>query len=291
MAVAPDQVGFIADVWERVTVPIRPSAEGLELYRRHMEQFPEKRVLVLGATPELVDMAVELGAETVASIERFPAVMEAMRQVATHDWSSVKMVPGDWLEDRPEFHVAFNCIFCDGGLLFLNYPDQWEQLFMLVRRNLEPRGVFVAKMWSEPPGDRDYDTLVKTLIASFQAGNTERTPEQTRAAYIALASELRMATFVNTTQEDGSFDRQMLADRSDRLTADLERDFPDFEMTEITRAALKHVARSQPDTVDTVCGVGFDGAEKLLKRSGFECENYPLQDPPVREGNYMFVAR
>jgi SAM-dependent methyltransferase len=265
--------------------------EGLALYRREIERFPEKRVLVLGATPELVDMALELHAETVISVERIPAVMEGMRRVATRDWSSVQMLPEDWLEDRPDFHSAFNCVVCDGGLLFLDYPSQWERLFELVRRNLEPGGVFVAKEWAEPPGDRDYDDLVNALITAFKPEGAGQTPEQTRTAYMGLASELRVATLVNATREDGSFDQRALVDRSDRLLAALERKFPDPHMIETTRAAFEHLARSRPGTMDTVSGVGFEGAEALLQRSGFDCECFPLQDPPVPGGNYMFVAR
>ncbi len=289
---AQHEAEFFAGVWERLTVPIRPSSEGLELYRREIGGLSDESILVLGATPELIDMALDSDAGTVVSVERFPAVAEAMRSLGTRDWASVQMVLGDWLEDRPGFHSRFTYIACDGGLLFLRYPDEWQRLFGLARRYLKPGGVFVAKSWAEPEGQRDYDSLAAELIASFEAQQAGQSLERTRTAYRRLASELRVAALVDATNDDGLFDQQILVDRADRLIADMEAKFPDSESVAVSHAALKHLARSLPGSTDTVTGVGFDGAAPLLQGQGFtDCEHLLLQDPPVPGGNYMLIAR
>ncbi len=288
--ISQEKATFFRDVWSRLMVPVRPGSEGLDLYREQINQLARKNVLVLGATPELVDMALRLGAERVVSIERNPEIMAAMRQLGEEDWSGVQMVVGDWLEQRPDFHAAFNCIVCDGGLLFLKFPGQWERLFELVHCYLVPRGVFVAKEWAEPEGDRDYEIVKSDLIRTFEQQHSMMDAEQMAKAFSGLVSELRLAAFIDMTCEDGSFAQEPLVARLDALLEELEQRFPDPELVAMTHAAIKYLARSQPGMTDTVAGVRYRDAEKLLSRQGFQCQEHPLPDAPLRGGNYMFVA-
>jgi len=290
MAQNREGVQLFKSVWSNLRVPVRPGPEGLDLYRAQIERFPEKHILVLGATPELVDMALELDAKKVVSVERNPEIMEAMRELGTKNWTEVQLVVGDWLEERPDFYASFNCVVCDGGLLFLKYPGQWERLFKLVYSYLVPGGVFVAKEWAEPPGDRDYERLKEEMIGCFEAESKGQNREELLELYIRLASELRIATFIKTTRKDGSFDQDILVKRIDTLTAELRQRFPDPEMVQVTQWALKYLARSQPGTTDVISGVGFQTAEVLLCNHGFKSEYFPLPDPPIPGANYMFVA-
>ena len=288
--ISQEKVLFFRDVWSKLTVPVRPGPEGLDLYREQMNRFARQHVLVLGATPELVDMALQLGAERVFCIERNPEIMAAMRQLGEEDWSEVQMIAGDWLEKRPEFHAAFNCIVCDGGLLFLEFPEHWERLFELVYDYLLPGGVFVAKEWAEPEGSREYETVKSDLIRMFEQQRPVKSDEPEAKAFIRLASKLRLAAFIGLTCEDGSFAQEPLVARLDALIEELEKRFPDPELVAITHAALRHLARSQPGTTDTVAGVRYHGAERLLSRQAFQCQEHPLPDAPLQGGNYMFVA-
>jgi len=291
MSLDMERVEMFRNVWSKLIVPVRPGPEGLALYCSQMQRLPQKRILVLGATPELVDMALELNADKVVSVERNPEIIAAMRQLGTRDWSKVQLIAGDWLEERSDFYSSFNCIICDGGLLFLHYPEQWKILFKLVYSYLTPGGVFIAKEWAEPTGERDYDSFIKKMISCFEAESKNKSRKETMELYIRLASELRLATFINTTQKDGSFDQTILLERLDSLIEELKRKFADPELVQITEAALKYLARSQSGTTDVVTGVRFEVADKLLSACGFISEHFPLPDPPIAEANYMFVAR
>jgi SAM-dependent methyltransferase len=290
MSLNKKRIEMFRSVWSKLRVPVRPGPEGLDLYRYQMKRLPGKHILVLGATPELVDMAIELKAEKVVSVERNPEIIEAMRQLGQKDWSMVRLVAGDWLEERPEFEASFDCAVCDGGLLFLQYPTQWEKLFRLVYSYLKPGGIFVAKEWAEPKGQRDYDQFVLSMISSFETANKNKNRKEIIEAYMYLASELRLATFINATRTDCSFDQDILVRRLELLMEDLMLKFPDPEMVEITEAALKYLARSQPGTTDVVAGARYEQANKLLRGAGFRSEHFPLPDRPIVEGNYMFVA-
>jgi hypothetical protein len=291
MSSVGDQVEFYAAMWRNLTLPVRPSEGVLRVYREAMAKLPEKRVIVLGSTPELIDMAVDAGAERIVSIERSPTVIEAFRELGRNDWSRVQFIVGDWLEDRPEFHSRFNCIMCDGGILFLQYPGQWSRLFEVVHSYLEPGGIFAAKSWAEPPGDWKYADLVEAHIAAFKTTISALDADQARIAFIRLASVLRLISLVGGTRSDGLFDQKILVDQADDLIGRLEREFPDPAMIEINHAALKYLARSQPGRADTISGAGYDRAEPLLKRAGLVSRNFPVSDPPIDGSTYVFVAQ
>jgi hypothetical protein len=78
--------------------------------------------------------------------------------------------------------------------------------------------------------------------------------------------------------------------RLDALIEELEKRFPAPELVATAHAAFRYLARSQSGTTDTVAGVRYHGAERLLARQGFQCQAHPLPDAPLHGGNYMFVA-
>ena len=245
----------------------------------------------MGATPELVDMAVDLKAEKIVSIERNPEIIEAMKKLGERDWNNVNLIAGNWLEENPEFNSSFNYIACDGGLLFLRYPDQWELLFKIVHHYLLPGGVFIAKEWAEPPGKRDHDDTVLEMLKHFDESTAGLSRGEMLEAYMYLASELRLANYINATKADWSFDQAVLLKRHDELMEILCRRYPDSEMVKITEAAFKYLARSQPGTTDVIAGARFEKADELLGIQRFRTSHFPLPDRPVPDANYMFVAR
>jgi len=291
MEMNQDRVAIRSKVWSNLRVPVRPGPEGLALYRAQMNRFSEKKILVLGATPELVDMAIELSAKTVVSIERDPIIIEAMRRLGRCDWRDVNLIEGDWLDERPEFIASFNCVVCDGGLLFLSHPDQWERLFLLVERYLTAEGVFVAKEWAEPLGERDFSLFTTAMIERFAAGRDGQDREAILESYRYLLSELWLASLFNITLPDGSFNQEILVRRLDGFAEKLCKQYPEPDMVEITRGALLNLARSRPGTTDVITGVRFDGVQKLLADCGLKADHHPLPDRPIHGGNYMFVAR
>ena len=221
-------------------------------------------------------MALRLGAERVVSIERNPEIMAAMRQLGEEDWSDVQMVVGDWLEQRPELHAAFNCIVCDAAYCSWNSPDSGSDCSKLVHGYLAPGGVFVAKEWAEPAGDWDYEAMKRDLIQTFERQSAEMDNGQMTKAFSFLASELRLAAFIGMICEDGTFAQESLVARLDHLVEELEKRFPDPELVAITHAALKYLARSQPGTTDTVAGVRYDGAEGAPLKTRLPMPGVPL---------------
>jgi hypothetical protein len=287
MELSEERISMFKSVWENLRVPVRPGIEGLDLYRQQMELYDEKHILILGATPELVDLALELDATTITSIERNPEIMEAMKRISEKSWDRVQMVPADWLKKNDAFAGKFNIVVCDGGLLFLKFPEQWELLFSHVKNYLVDGGRFVAKEWAEPVSGLDYASSKQELLNKYLNNGYSYAGDPLEAFKI-FVSELRLMVFYGATNEDGSFDQPLIIDRLNTLIPELEEQFP--ENIHITHGALKYLARSQEKVTDTVAGAVYERAQKLLAEQGFTCTHHPLPDEPVFGGNYMFVA-
>ena len=52
--------------------------------------------------------------------------MEALRRLASEDWARVELVVGDWREPQAAWSSTFDLVLCDGGLMFLPFPDDWR---------------------------------------------------------------------------------------------------------------------------------------------------------------------
>lgn len=283
----PMVVERIRRTWSLLTVPVRPSAEGLAVYESRLPRGA--RVLVLGVTPELVDLAVRHDARRIVSMERHQPVISAFRQLATEDWGRVELRCADWLEDDPDLHGQFDRIFCDGGLLFLCFAEQWERLLALMRRYLGANGFFIGKMTCLAGNPAEYEARERQMIEQHQRLCREH-PDLAREYFIQLVSELRVLTFFGATRPDGSLDQDLMLNRTNRLVSLLLSLFHDPEEVEIIRAGLVYLARSSVDRADTVTGAGIDLARRLFESNGFSFEAIALSDPPPPCGNYMIIA-
>ena len=292
-AVDPKLVEHLRRMWSLLSVPVRPSAEGLRVYAEGLGTG--RRVLVLGTTPELIDLAVERKSSRIVSMERNPATILALRQFAHRPWDGVELRCADWLEADSRLEGAFDCIACDGGLLFLDFPGLWERLLANVRRYLAPGGEFIAKMTSLPePGgsvssENAYAERVDALLDAHDRLRAAY-PADARAHFIGLMSQLRVLTFLGATQDSGAFDTALLVRRTDQLASAMLARHPELEDGEVIRAALVHLARSRADGVDTVAGATKEQARALFRRCGFRYTATPLEDPPLPGGNYMIRA-
>ena len=49
--IAQEKTAFFRDVWSRLTVPVRPGPEGLDLYRTQIDRFAKKKRPGPGSDP------------------------------------------------------------------------------------------------------------------------------------------------------------------------------------------------------------------------------------------------
>jgi hypothetical protein len=283
-----DTVERTLDSWELTTVPIRPSQADLAHMTRQIEKrFTAPRVLILGMTPELVDMAHALGAARIAVMELRPVGIAAYRQLVAAPFEAIN---GDWREFRQECAHAFDVVLGHGRFIFLSFPDEWVATLGVVRRYLLPGGVVILRHFHVPPGGYPFVPNYQRLIDEFEA-RTRSGDEAVRVReFLAMVTCLRCSAILGATQEDGVVDQVEL----DRLMAYEKRQLGE-------RYAGKQIWRRMRDEFDypTAAGYGsvrplaaprLEQARHVLEEGGLHLEDVTMVGEQPAPGCFSFIT-
>ena len=137
-------------VWGQYKSPWVPEGEELEIFkkflRRALKKQHHKRVLILGSTPQLRDLAHDLGAEvTVVDVSLnmmmgLPYLMKNKKLVDRETW-----VRSGWL-DAPLQHNHWNVVL--GDWVICNIPKNLQTTFTAkIKDILVPGGLFITKAY------------------------------------------------------------------------------------------------------------------------------------------------
>jgi SAM-dependent methyltransferase len=217
----------IMEDWRHATAPPRPDPAHVPRYRSASKGA--RSALVMGATPELIDMLIGEEVDRVTAIDLHPETMEAMRRLATEDWSRVNMVLGDWRGARPAWASAFDVVLCDGGLMFLPFPEDWRKVLTVVHDYLKPGGRFVTKASSVSPGASGYADHYAEAVAQFESERGALGPEQQARRFANLASRLRSMSRFGAVDPEGRVLPDVVARARQSMSADLRRRYPEFD--------------------------------------------------------------
>ncbi|MEK7557785.1 MAG: class I SAM-dependent methyltransferase [Patescibacteria group bacterium] len=153
--------------------PFAPSQKEQEFYKKYCEivsasQTLPKRALILGATPELRDIAINVGLESIAvdisdkMMEKFSVLMEKQNHVLD------KKIIKDWLEiDFPLGY--FGIIMGDASLNNLVAIKDNERLINICHEILAKNGYFVLRQIFYVNDYQGY-TDPKKVIDDYRAG-------------------------------------------------------------------------------------------------------------------------
>lgn len=152
--------------WQKYyTPPGRPSKQAIEVYRKFINRaldFPREsastpsvteesrsasisniKILILGSTPELRDLAAEFTPE-VAFVDVNLEMILAMNEIVKKKNLQEIMVKANWL-NAPLASSYFDIIL--GDLVVSNLPmDRQDDLLQEIKRLLKPKGYFITKM-------------------------------------------------------------------------------------------------------------------------------------------------
>jgi SAM-dependent methyltransferase len=229
----------IVEDWRLVTSPIRPDTARVALYRSTVKAASS--ALVLGATPELVDMLLTEEVGRVALIDLHAETIEAMRRLATRDWSGVETVVGDWRDPRPAWDSAFDRILSDGGLMFLEFPEDWRRALTLIHGYLRPGGRLVITSTGMSPTEAGFGHHYARAIADFERERPALTAEQEARRVAELASSLRGLARAGTVDHEGRVRLDAASAARRWIMDDLCRRYPEFE-----RIIVANFGRSHP---------------------------------------------
>jgi SAM-dependent methyltransferase len=145
--------------WSAVGPPLRPSAEDLRLYR---EALPSGgHVLLLGVTPELARLALDLGAR-VTALDSNVAMIRA--HFPEPPPPGARALLGDW-RDIPAPDGAFTAAIGDGFTTVLGSAPAARRALSELRRVLAPGAALVLRHFLRPDPPESSAEVFADLLA------------------------------------------------------------------------------------------------------------------------------
>lgn len=277
-----------ASRWSWVRDPIRPSPEGLASYERLLEAQAPRRVLVMGATPEIVDLLVRRGVEEIVSVDQDGDTAAAMRLLGRASWAGVRFERGTWTELGSILEAgSVDAILSDGGPLYLVFPADWERLFYVLREVLRPGGIFATRLFALPEETPTFGSVLAATQARWR-----RDPEALEAEVFARdATALSVATRMGSCDSDGNFDREVVERHFELFREVLFEWAPRADLAPVVDAHFGDGKRAC-DASPLRAGARAEPVADLVRRCGFEPEIEALPDRvPVPGCYYMLAAR
>lgn len=130
--------------WEQVGTPIRPSQEEIDFYMNHVESFSDgynSKILILGATPELRDIALKYGKNRVGC-DIDDRIWEVMK-IFMKESGKEKFIHSDWLT-MPE-DEKFDIILGDCSVNMLP-SDSVEPFIQKTARLVQDKGMVIQRI-------------------------------------------------------------------------------------------------------------------------------------------------
>lgn len=282
-------VSGILRTFSFLTPPIRPSNAVVAEFRRHFEAAAGKPILILGATPELVDLANDFGCPHIVAMDWNADTFEAMRRIARTDWNRVRFRHGNWTISVPEFGGAFGCVACDGGPLFLRYPGEWRATSEAAYGYLEPGGRWVSRAVDWPSGDPPFEACLALHVDEFLARRPRLDPDGELAAFKTLTVLIRVRSFHRVVDENGLIDQKEFARRNDYAACFLFEGFPEPRFREVVEMNLLRLARPSPHQSELVSIAPPELARRLIEEIGFVAEITELK-AAVPACDYVLAA-
>ncbi len=160
----------LAQWWRKVAPPVRPSKSDIKIYERFLKKViknkKQPKILILGATPEMRDLAAKYRAETTVCDISLEMII-AMIQLMTHKKAGQKevWVKASWVT-VPLKHNYYDVILADGVICNIPWSEVnqwWKHLNQL----LKPKGVFITRAFcftSRNEIDKSLNNLIKKIL-------------------------------------------------------------------------------------------------------------------------------
>lgn len=282
-------VQAILHVWGLLAPPIRPFTALVDEFRRHVEAMRGLPVLVFGSTPELIDLANECGSPRVIAVDWNADTFEALRRLGRTPWDKVEFVHGNWLEEIAGLGGTVGSVLCDGGPLFLRFPDQWQRISELAHAYLVDGGRWVARGIDWPGDPRPYTDLVRMHIEDYERRAPGLDTAARLEAFKQLTVQLRLSTFKGVTDAEGNIIQAEFARRQHESADLLKQRFPDPELQQIAEANLVLLTRAAVDRYDVLSVPTSEMAAAILERVGFTTQVRNLNDA-IPNGGFVLTG-
>jgi SAM-dependent methyltransferase len=147
-----------AQQWALVGPPLRPGPADRAIAQAVLG--PVRRAVVLGVTPELIELAWPADSAVVA-VERSRAVIDA---IFPRGRPHARAVQADW-RALPVATGAIDRVLGDGSLSNLAFPDDYRALAAELARVLRADGAVALRLFAAPPHPESIDAIAAALRA------------------------------------------------------------------------------------------------------------------------------
>jgi len=287
-----DYIRQVQESWELISAPIRPSRQELEFMRAEVEQsFESPRVLVLGATPELVDTVVHAEPQRIVVLETRPEAVDAMRQLAKQDWNSAEFLVDDWRNLRPELEDRFEAIVGHGALLFLGYPSEWQSVMGILRRYLVEDGVIILRSLFMPPPGHPLQPNYERQLIDFEKACANQTETERLRRFIDVTSSLRITAVLASTQNNGVVNHERLRESMTWVREDLARRYEGQFIWDVMEPEFRGTRQRGYEEVWPLAAPTWQQAKPVLEQCGFDVTIQFIGDKPVPGCFCVLTAR
>ncbi len=156
-----------AEKWKRVTSPLRPSTDDIDIYKTLIYNIAAKhdslKVLLLGTTTEIIELSWPNGAD-LHVIEKSPSMVKTL-------WNPLcphKCVLGDWFY-MPVKSNSIDVVIGDGCYTTLGEPALYYCLNKEIRRVLKEDGNLFIRFFISPEDKENISQVLKTADDNFHA--------------------------------------------------------------------------------------------------------------------------
>jgi len=156
--------GVVAYQWQAYGPPLRPSPPDIAAMERSVRAWRGgseargPRVLLLGVTPEIAEMAWPAGTKLTA-IDRSEAMIA---QVWPGDVAGVRTaIRADWFDHD---YGRIDIVIGDGVFPITRYPDQYQALIGKIAAALPAGGLFVTRPFLQVAKREVSETVVRDLV-------------------------------------------------------------------------------------------------------------------------------
>ncbi|MDD5365168.1 MAG: class I SAM-dependent methyltransferase [Gallionellaceae bacterium] len=284
-------VAAVVRSWSFITTPIRPSAEILAEYRKHFERSASQPILIFGATPELIDLALEVGCPEVVSMDWNADNFEAMRRIASREWDNVTFQHGNWVVPIEDLNDRFGCVASDAGPIFLSFPEQWQGISAAAYGYLQSGGRWVSRSFDWPGEAQPFEAYFQRHVDDFEAARKTLNREDELTAFKALTVHIRLRSMQNVVDGHGMIDQQEFARRNDQAARILIETYPDPAFREVVDMNLLRLVRPRPDQSDLQSVVPPELACLPLQKMGFRTEVWHFSEAIPNSGFLLAASK
>jgi len=263
------EIQRLLGVWRALGPPLRPSPEDVEAFSQNWIAGEGLRVLILGVTPELVDLAVRKKSSRVVAMDYSRPAFSAMRMLGRENWDLVEALRNEWQNFMPELEGALDIILGDGSLTMLAFPAEWEQILKDTHRYLVPGGRMILRLSFQPEEAFNLELYMKETFSRFEHECAGAGDDQRLKLFRDLISEMRIAFGVASAGRNGVVDLNRRAEFVRRFHTEFAARYSHWKEWETVRVGMPPESEVRYSGKTGKAVPSWKAAVSLFERNGF----------------------